>query len=109
MPGPEPDLDRGASAAVTRREAIQRVAALMGGVALVGGDRVLAIVQDDRARTAATAGGVGEFTPADVAFLDEVADTLLPETSTPGAKAARTGAFMALMVTEAYDEGDRKV
>jgi hypothetical protein len=37
-----------------------------------------------------------------VRFLDEVAETILPETSTPGAKAARTGVFMALMVTDAY-------
>ena len=107
----EPDGARagGAAGGVTRREAIQRVAALMGGVALVGGDRVLAIVQDDRARAAATAGGVGEFTPADVAFLDEVAETILPQTSTPGAKAARTGAFMALMVTDAYRDRDQQV
>jgi hypothetical protein len=107
----EPDgaRDGGAAGGVTRREAIQRVAALMGSVALVGGDRVLAIVQDDRVRAAATAGGVGEFTTADVALLDEVADTILPETGTPGAKAARTGAFMALMVTDAYREQDRKV
>ena len=39
---------------------------------------------------------------ADVALLDEIAETILPETSTPGAKAAKAGAFMALMVTEAY-------
>ena len=31
-------------------------------------------------------------------MVDEIAETILPETSTPGAKAAKTGAFMALMV-----------
>jgi len=46
--------------------------------------------------------GIGTFTAADVAFLDEIAETILPETNTPGAKAAGTGAFMALMVTDAY-------
>ena len=46
--------------------------------------------------------GVGAFTAADVALLDEIAETILPETSTPGAKAAKTGAFMALMVTDVY-------
>ena len=109
LPEPDGGRDGGATGGVTRREAIQRVVTLMGGVALVGGDRVLAVVQDDRARAAATAGGVGEFTPADVAFLDEVADTILPETGTPGARAARTGAFMALMVTDAYRDQDRQV
>ena len=46
---------------------------------------------------------IGTFTPQDVAFLDEVADTILPTTAkSPGAKAAKTGAFMALMVTDGY-------
>ena len=48
--------------------------------------------------------GVGAFTAADVALLDEIAETILPETSTPGAKAAKTGAFMALMVTDVYTD-----
>ena len=53
--------------------------------------------------------GVGIFTAADVALLDEIAETILPETSTPGAKAAKTGAFMALMVTEAYTDANQQV
>jgi hypothetical protein len=93
---------------ITRREAILRVSALLGGVALVGGSALLTGCRDDRARDAA-ARGVGEFTAQDVALLDEIADTILPETSTPGAKAAKTGAFMALMVTDSYDAPDQKV
>jgi hypothetical protein len=53
--------------------------------------------------------GVGAFTAADVALLDEIAETILPETSTPGAKAAKTGAFMALMVTDAYTDRNQQV
>ena len=53
--------------------------------------------------------GVGAFTAADVALLDEIADTILPETSTPGAKAASTGAFMALMVTDVYTDANQQV
>ena len=87
---------------MTRREAIERVAALFGGVALIGGDDLLAVSFDLDAQSAATAAGVGDFSAADVALLDEIAETILPQTSTPGAKAARTGAFMALMVTAAY-------
>ena len=86
---------------ISRREAIQRVTVLLGGVALVDGETVLAAMADAAAQETA-AQGVGTFTTADVAFLDEVAETILPETNTPGAKAARTGAFMALMVTDAY-------
>ncbi|HSC29588.1 MAG TPA: gluconate 2-dehydrogenase subunit 3 family protein [Vicinamibacterales bacterium] len=94
---------------MTRREAVLRVTTLLGGIALVGGDRLLAASASADARSRATALGAGEFTSAEVAFLDEVADTILPETGTPGAKAAQTGAFMALMVTDAYSERDRKV
>jgi hypothetical protein len=53
--------------------------------------------------------GTGAFAAADVAMLDEIAETILPETSTPGAKAAKVGAFMALVVTEVYDERTRQV
>ena len=75
---------------------------MLGGTALAGGDRVLAFSFEEEALAQAMTQGVGAFTVADVALLDEIADTILPETSTPGAKAAKTGAFMALMVTDVY-------
>jgi hypothetical protein len=43
-----------------------------------------------------------------IAFLDEVAETIIPTTNTPGAKAAQVGAFMNTMVTDCYDEKDQK-
>ena len=94
---------------LSRREAMHRVTVLLGGVALVDGDRILAAIRDDSAQATTAAQGVGTFTAADVAFLDEVAETILPETSTPGAKAARTGAFMALMVTDAYTPRNQQI
>src|SRR5947199_10538884 len=54
-------------------------------------------------------GGAGTFSAHDIAFLDEVADTILPETKTPGAKAAHVGAFMALMVTDTYEEREQGI
>jgi hypothetical protein len=93
---------------LTRREAIQRVSLLLGSVTFVGGSALLSACE--RERPAVTAGGsAGTFAPEDVAFLDEIAETILPETKTPGAKAAKTGAFMALMVTDAYDARDQKI
>jgi hypothetical protein len=86
----------------TRREVIQQIAALLGGTALAGGERVLAFSFDEGALAQAMAKGIGAFTAADIALLDEIAEVILPETSTPGAKAAKTGAFMALMVTDVY-------
>jgi hypothetical protein len=93
---------------IGRREAIRRVSAVLGGISLVGGSALLTACDREggSARNDSLA-GVGEFSAADVAFLDEVADTMLPETSTPGAKAARVGAFMALMVTDSYQPADQ--
>jgi len=90
---------------IDRREAIRRVSFLLGGITLVGGSTLIAACDRERPPVNVP---IGEFTVADIDFLDEVADTILPETKTPGAKAARTGAFMALMVTDTYDADDRK-
>jgi hypothetical protein len=91
---------------IDRREAIKRVSVLLGGASLVGGSALLASCAKDR--TAAVS-GVGDFTAADVALLDEIAETILPETTTPGAKAAQVGAFMALMVTDTYKPEDQAI
>jgi hypothetical protein len=106
----QPDLESAAAsarAAIDRREAIRRVSGLLGGIALSTSAGFLAGC-DRRARTVAATTGAGLFTPADIAFLDEVAETILPATGTPGAKAAQCGAFIALMITDSYDEKDRQ-
>lgn len=94
---------------ISRRDAIRSVTALLGGAAIAGSDHVLAFSFDDAVLSRTMAQGAGTFTAADVALLDEIAETILPETSTPGAKAAKTGAFMALMVADAYTEIQREV
>jgi hypothetical protein len=90
---------------INRREAIRRVSALLGGVAFVGGNDLLAAVE----KAASTEGTTGKFSAQDIAYLDEIAETILPATKTPGAKAAKTGAFMALMVTDCYSPAEQKV
>jgi hypothetical protein len=94
---------------ITRRDAVQRVIAMLGGLALVDEDRVLAYSIDEAMRAQTAVQGVGSFSAADVALLDEIAETILPETSTPGAKAAKTGAFMAVMVTDVYTDRNVQV
>jgi hypothetical protein len=89
---------------ISRREAIRRVTAVLGGVALVGGSALL-----NGCREGAGDAEFREFTADEIAFLDEIADTILPTTSTPGAKAAATGAFMALMVKDSYDPRDQRI
>ncbi len=108
--------DFDAQSVIDRREAIRRVSALLGGAALVGGSGLLAACGPKDAASIGSAGATSDqvstlmpFTAEEIAFLDEIAETILPETKTPGAKAAHTGAFMALMVTDCYTLRDQQV
>lgn len=95
-------------AVIHRREAIRRVSAMLGGVALVGGSAVFAACE--KIRGVGKYDSVGAFAGPDVALLDEIADTILPTTEkSPGAKAAKTGAFMALMVTDCYEPKEQEI
>ncbi len=94
---------------LNRREAISRVAALLGGCALAGGSGLFAAIDTACAAEFIPRAAPGNFTAEQIAFLDEVAETILPATETPGAKAANTGAFMALMVTDAYSPAEQQV
>ncbi|MEN5038608.1 gluconate 2-dehydrogenase subunit 3 family protein [Stenotrophomonas sp. TWI1149] len=53
---------------------------------------------------APAAGPKTPFSDADVGTLDEIAETILPRTKTPGAKDAGAGAFMATFVTDCYTQ-----
>ncbi len=106
--GASGDESTGDDTLITRRDAIQRVTVLLGGITLVGGSGLMMACADDRA--ARSYAPVGElFTAEDVAFLDEVADTILPDTDTPGARAAAVGPFMALMVHDVYSPEDQQI
>jgi hypothetical protein len=97
-------LDEYSPELITRREAVARVAALLGGVALIGGSALITGCRAEKTGVPST-----PFTPDEIAYLDEIADTILPTTSTPGAKAAKTGEFMARMVTDSYSLEDEKI
>jgi len=101
--------DKATNELITRREAIIRVSALFGGAALVGQAAMLAgcAAPSSGQRTSAAASAL--FRQSDVALLDDIADTILPETSTPGAKAAGVGPFIAMMVTDIYYPDDQQV
>ena len=96
-------LDEYTPEMITRREAVARVAFLLGGAALIGGSSLITGCRTEKTEAAFT-----PFTTDEVAYLDEIADTILPATSTPGAKAAKTGEFMARMVTDSYSLEDEK-
>ncbi len=79
---------------LSRREAILRMALLMGASFATSGLRAT----DFGTSPTLPAG----YTPADLALLDEIGDTIIPPTDVPGAKAVGIGAFMARMVTDCY-------
>lgn len=47
-------------------------------------------------------GAKNAFSATEVGMLDEIAETILPRTKTPGAKDAGVGVFMAQFVTDCY-------
>jgi hypothetical protein len=79
-----------------RRELLKMIALLTGG-AVAGGEVFLSGCKTG------TKADVG-FTLANISLLDEIAETIIPATKTPGAKAAKVGEFMKVMVTDCYTE-----
>jgi len=94
---------------ITRREAILRVSTMLGGVALVGQSAMLAGCAVGPVNRARATSSNTLFMQSDVELLDDIADTILPETSTPGARAAGVGPFIALMVSDTYHEPDQQI
>lgn len=86
-----------------RREAITKVAWLLGGTVL-GAELFM------QGGCKSTPEKVSElFNAQQVGFMDEVGETIFPATTTPGAKAAGIGRFMAVMVKDCYKPDDQKV
>ena len=57
-----------------------------------------------------TTGATGlKFSQEDISFLNEVAETILPATGTPGAKEAKVGEFMTVIVNDCYETKDQEV
>jgi hypothetical protein len=94
---------------LSRREAIRRVSVMLGGVAFVGGTNLLTACEQAPPPAQRDGTAAGKFTADEIAYLDEIAETILPETKTPGAKAAKTGAFMALMVADTYHPDEQRI
>jgi hypothetical protein len=84
-----------------RREAVKYITLLLGGT-LVGGSAYLTGCKSNTGKQM-------NFTEDDIAYLDEIANTILPDTATPGAKAAMVGLFMTVMVNDCYEEKDQKI
>lgn len=84
-----------------RRELLKMIAAATG-TAFVGSN-VLAytvLPMDDRKDTG--------FSKDEMAFFNEVGESIVPRTDTPGAKEANVGHIMAILVTDCYTPDQRQ-
>jgi hypothetical protein len=90
---------------MNRREALSSVALLLGGT-IIGAEMFLSGCTNAE-KNIGTAGL--NFSPDDIAFLDEVGDTIIPRTDTPGAKDAKIGEFMHTIVRDCYDEKQQPI
>lgn len=84
-----------------RRELLKMIA-LATGTAFIGGEFFLSGCNNPEA------GPSMEFSQDDLTFLNEVGETILPKTNTPGAKDAKIGEYMKVMVTDCYTADDQK-
>jgi hypothetical protein len=88
---------------MNRRDALSRVALLVGGT-IVGAEFFLSGCTASEKKAAGL-----PLSAEDIAYLDEIAETIIPATDTPGAKAAKVGEFMHVMVTDCYDEKNQRL
>ena len=101
---------------MNRRDALARVAIIMGGT-VIGADFFLSgcssPAKTDEKTTAIKPAAATEakslLDAKQVSFLDEVGETILPATQTPGAKAAQVGSFMSVMVRDCYPPADQQI
>jgi hypothetical protein len=82
-----------------RRELLKLIAAATG----------CALVGIDGAGAAPAAATASPFSKHDRAMLDEIAETILPRTDTPGAKDAAVGAFIARYAPACYEPAQLRI
>lgn len=99
-PPPPPD-------AIDRREALRRAALLLGGV--ISAPVVTGLLAGcDTRRVANEAWRPRALSPAQAELVATIAEHILPETDTPGARAVGVHQFIDAMVADGYTDADRK-
>lgn len=88
---------------MNRRELLKLISAATG-TAMIGGTGVIAGCASKEASAPSYA-----FSEQDVFLLDEVAETILPRTDTPGAKDAEVGQFMTVFVRDCYTQDEQAI
>ncbi len=85
-----------------RREALSAITILTGGALLTTSGLLQSCNFTDRKRTA--------ITEKDAPLLDEIGETIIPATAgSPGAKAAKIGAYIVLTVNDCYTDTQKNI
>lgn len=87
-----------------RREAVRNMAFLMGGA--LSATTIGVFLDSCNSPSTKTSGSL--FDDNQLKLITEVADIIIPTTSSPGAKAAGVGPFIALMIKDCYPEDAQK-
>ena len=84
---------------MNRRDLIKQIA-LLTGAAVIGSEGFLSGCKTGAKSEAG-------FTDENIALLNEVGETIIPATHTPGARAAQVGEFMKRFVTDCYTQKEQ--
>ncbi len=95
---------------IDRREALQRVALLLGST--ISTPTLIALLEGCQPKTKTAEQTVTATKPSisdnQQKMIAEISEIIIPTTSTPGAKAAKVPEFIALMLVDCYTEDDQK-
>jgi hypothetical protein len=86
---------------ISRRSLIKQIAILTGG-AVMGAE----IFTSTGCKTSVAAKGI--LTDTNITLLNEIAETIIPKTDTPGAKEAKVAEFMNAIVSDCYTPAQQK-
>lgn len=86
-----------------RRQALESVSYLLGGT-IIGASALLS-----PGFTFSSEAENDLFDKAKIDLMNEIGETILPKTNTPGAKEANVGAFMAICVKDCYTPENQQI
>ncbi len=89
-----------------RRDALGRVALLMGGT--LSAPTMLAFLEGCKSSTESSSAMTFPFSADRKALVSEVAEIIIPKTDTPGAKDAKVGEFIEMMLKDCYAAKDQE-
>ena len=91
---------------MNRRDAIQRVAFLMGGA--LSAPTMIAMLEGCKSNPASEAASSFALSTDYKTLVAEIAEIIIPKTSTPGAKEAGVGPFVEMMLKDCYSAAQQE-